>query len=647
MSEITVSCPSCTARLKLPDASLVGKRARCPRCSERFVVQPPASSDASTAARSAAAAFEESEELPVLPAAPMQGQAARWVPDDAPAAAPVPAPSAQPAPAPLMPVVPQIDLSVAPGAEDGGAGTSTVERFAGRRRRKGKSSATWVSLTVTGLLVLAVTTYFWLEQRGGRNDVAGNVPAKNPGWEQEKQQEADSNIAAEQLSPTDGKPVSLSHIPFTPHLICHLHPADLWSSNAQMSEFRALLGDVGLWLENFIQTRTRYTPQEISELTIAVNFGPRMTEPDLALVVRLDERQTIRDLERRFGGRMRPDLNSEAAVYEAADAAFLLVDEQTFVAASLTLAESLADYSGVAALASPDMEALIQQSDRDRHFSLIFDREIIDSHREDVFQETLLPAADRILFWFGGEVESVCWSMHLDPDCYMEFLMHNSSDSTPRKVQRNLLAQLDQLPEDILGMVRMMRPGTLGTRQMIGRFPAMVQALRMGTTAHVAPGMARLVTVLPQNAAANLAAASVLTWNQSLVTDFEAEMPVASGLGKEIPDKLEDRLRMKVLVIFNRTPLQEALGYIAESIGTELVLDGDGLKLAGFTQNMAQTLELGEVTALEGLDGIMQRYAKEGDPLVLVVDEQKKQLIVTVKSKAAADGLQVYDTASK
>jgi hypothetical protein len=30
-----------------------------------------------------------------------------------------------------------------------------------------------------------------------------------------------------------------------------------------------------------------------------------------------------------------------------------------------------------------------------------------------------------------------------------------------------------------------------------------------------------------------------------------------------------------------------------------------------------------------------------------VVDEEKKQLLVTVKSKAAADGLEIYDTTKK
>ena len=125
MSEITVSCPSCTARLKLPDASFVGKRARCPRCSERFVVELPAA----VPAAAPAPALEALEELPVLPAAPMQGQAARWVPDDAPAVVAAAAPVQPAVTAPAASALPQFDLAVAPVADEGDTSSSTVERL--------------------------------------------------------------------------------------------------------------------------------------------------------------------------------------------------------------------------------------------------------------------------------------------------------------------------------------------------------------------------------------------------------------------------------------------------------------------------------------------------------------------------------------
>lgn len=46
---ITISCPSCQAKLKIQDASAVGKRVRCPRCDTAIIVQDPADSLAETA----------------------------------------------------------------------------------------------------------------------------------------------------------------------------------------------------------------------------------------------------------------------------------------------------------------------------------------------------------------------------------------------------------------------------------------------------------------------------------------------------------------------------------------------------------------------------------------------------------------------
>ena len=104
---------------------------------------------------------------------------------------------------------------------------------------------------------------------------------------------------------------------------------------------------------------------------------------------------------------------------------------------------------------------------------------------------------------------------------------------------------------------------------------------------------------------------------------------------------------MKVLIDFRRTPLQEAFGYIGESIKTEVVIDGDALKGAGFTQNMPQTFDLGTVTAQAALHEIIKKYSQERDPLVLIVDEPGKKLILSTKVKSEADGLKPFDTAPK
>ena len=653
MPPINVPCPVCKTQLKLPNTSLVGKKARCPKCDNRFVITIPATLEVAPA-----------DDLPVLPLAPQSGRGARWVPDQLPAAG---GPSPQHAaafslgPENAAPTIPQAtpgfafpDLAsaatnptahAAPGASAPDVPPSSVLQRTRGRRRPTSPARRWATAAATAAAILLVSiSGFWIYRSSSSQPPQQQKIQVNKGYQQEKAQQVASNESASELSPTKGKPIPLDYIPFTPHILVHLHPSELWKKDAVMGEFMAMLGDFGVWLGQQIETRTRHTPQQIAELTVAINFSGKATPPDVAMVVRLDEEQTHQDLVKQFG-RMRPDPNVE--VYEAADYSFLVVDASTFVVAPLLMAEDLVEARRSEAIASQDMEPLLQQSDRTRHLTLIFDHEILDTHREEAFSPELQTAANNVLFWFNEQVESVSLSMHLDPHCYIETLLRQPSSSTPVKLQRSMQVKLDRLAEDIFSMVRQMEPTTVASHQIIGRFPAMIQAFNVGTTAHAGPGYARLVTLLPRNAAANLAVGTLLTWNQSLVTKFEDKSKLTKSDSSAVPDKVADRLKMKVIVDFRRTPLQEAFGYIGETIKTDVSIDGDALKGAGFTQNMPQTFDLGEISALEALDAILEKYAKERDPLVLIVDEKNKKLILSTKVKAEADGLTPYNTKTK
>lgn len=645
MPAISIPCPTCGAALKLPDTSLLGKKAKCPKCSQRFVLALPAEEEVPL----------QLAEVPVLPLAPRMGTSAKWVPDDLPVfpTAPQAAPavfdfsagasgsatgaenaSASPANAALANALPANALP---------ANAASAKAVPRKRRRGNKTGL--IAMSVLAVVVVAgVSVAFFVN----KNQVAQGkpAPAVNPAWEQKKVELAASNESAESLSPTSGKDIALDYIPFTPHLICHLHPADLWAGrDRETAEFQALLGNLGLWLKEEIIFRTRFQPEEIAELTFAVNFGPRMSKPDVAAVVRLKEPQTKSNFQKQFKGQRRADPNIE--IYESTELCFMLIDNQTFAVAPLAMSEDLALSRNDAALASPAMEPLLKESDRDRHVTMIFDLKLLDSHREDIFMIQMQQLADKFVLWLGSDVETVSWSMHLKPNFYMETLLHNASDSSVMKVQRHAQLQFSKLAEDMLAGVRKMKPKSIGEREIIGRFPAMLQALDVGTTAHIAPSCARLITILPAHASANLAAGALLTWNQSLLTNFNDDVKVSKSDGASVPDKIVDRLQMKVLIDFRRTPLQEAFGYIGESIKTEVTIDGDALKGAGFTQNMPQTFDLGSVTAQAALHEIILKYAKERDPLVLIVDEPGKKLLLSTKVKAEADGLKVFDTAPK
>ena len=649
MAGVSIACLSCGASLRLADASLIGKRVKCPKCGARFLLTIPQSVPA------------EPEEVPlelvdpVVPITrPMLGTSPRWVPD-----APVPV-------IPQAPVAPpnskssgltdpdlqnffisdtQPEITATSFAIPGFVPTpeatfgSVIDRVK-RRRNTSLNKSILASITVA-LIGTIVCSIWFLRQQG---DLAVPRPAIQPNiaYQESIAAQATSNDDVKALSPTSGKPIPVDYLPFTPQVMCHMHPAELWRKDRNTAEFQAVLSTLGIWLREQIRTRTRFEPEEISELTFAINFGPRMSAPDVAAVVRLTSAQTDQEFMQRFKGRIYADPKVE--LYEAPDFSYLKIDDRTFAVAPSSMSDSLAMSIKDPALISSDMALLVQQSDRERHLSLLFNVKIMDSHREDAFTTQMQTLADKFLFWFGEDVQTVSWSIHLEPNLYMETLLHQTQASTPAKLQRFAQLKLSQLPDEILKGVRMMRPSTAGSRAMIGRFPAMIKALEIGTTAHVDPVGVRLVTLLPQHASANLAAGALLTWNQALLTNFDDHSHLTKTDSSKIPDKVADRLKLKVLIDFRATPLQEALSYIGDSIKTEISIDGDALKAAGFTQNMPQTYDLGNVSALKAIDSIFQKYAGERDPMVLVVDHAGKKLLFSTVSKAKSDGLTTFET---
>lgn len=601
------------------------------------------------------AAVSKPVEPPIL-----TGTSARWIPDTPDVQSPAPLRATQVIPQ-IHPQAPRPHAEAAAAAAGGIVDTaapigsempvfvppadsqpvSVTQKLRSRRRKR--SPTTIVLMCVSGAVVAgSIIGAVLLSRHSADNSNAGNVkspPQVNQEWQDEKAELAAANEDASALSPTSGEPIPLNYIPFTPHLICHLRPADLWQRDRQMKEFEATLGQVGVWLKEQIRTLSRFEPEEIQELTIAINFGARTMAPDVAAVVRLKDPRTPSDLMKRFQGRIRTDL--EADVYESEALSFLMIDTQTFAVAPVTLSDSLAAAKKYPALASPDLDSLMKESDRSRHFTLMFDVNNIDIHREHIFIEPLHRIADLFVLWMGRDIQTVSWSLHLQQDLFMETLLHHSNDSSVLKVRRSIRSQLDELPDQILAATRFMKPSTVGTRQIIGRFPVMLKAVSTATTADIGPQYVRLTTVLPGKAAANLAAGTLLTWNESRVTDFSLTARPSTSTGS-IPDKVSERLKLPVLVDFRNFPLQEAMEYIGDVIKTEFVINGDALKGAGFTQVMPQTLNLGTISAEAAIGAILKKYAAERDPMVISVDEKTQIITLTTKSVAEQSGLVIY-----
>ena len=81
------------------------------------------------------------------------------------------------------------------------------------------------------------------------------------------------------------------------------------------------------------------------------------------------------------------------------------------------------------------------------------------------------------------------------------------------------------------------------------------------------------------------------------------------------------------------------MSFIAAEIGVTVEIDGDALMQQGFTRNMPQTHELGEVPAHQAINAILEQYESK---MVIVADEQNNAIRLTTRAAADEAGLPVF-----
>ena len=586
MAAVTTKCTQCNAKLRLRDPRLIGVEIRCPRCKSKFIT------------RQVEGLKTKSDSAEPFQKNPTENPNSGF-------------PNIQVTPA---------DQRV---------------RLRSGNRQKG----TW--RTIAALLCLfALIAGFLTWPFAFPNHQASPLPPAAHKAVRPKLNDASyvPEPTTDPASPTAGAAISMDFIPVVPQLLFHFRPAEIWASKETERELVATLGNLGIWLHDFILQTTRFEPTEIEELTIAINFGARTNTSDLAVVVRLvHEQRESQLILKRIRGTLIPNLDTE--VYESDNLAFTIIDSKTVAISSLEIASELADARTYAAVPQPEMESLLEQSDRSRHATLITDLQVFDAHKDLVLIEPLHRLAENTLLWVGIDCRLVSWSVHLQPHLYMQTTLIPTAELSTNQLERRIMDQLSSLPGRLQALAQAMPPATVGHRHLIGRFPAMMQAFAWGTQISRLNAGATFTTILPRKAAANLAAGATLTWNQS--TRTPSNKPAIALVDKSAESQSAVvRLQQSLLIDFRREPLQEVLAYIGRGIGLSTSIDGDALKLAGLTQNMQQTHDLGNVTAVAALDAILRQYK---GILVMVVDETKQTILLTTQSAAVAEKLTIFD----
>lgn len=669
MTSLRIPCPACGSELKLRDRTLLGRRGRCPNCRHAFVLEEPEPIDL---------------EIADTPTTPATHHTTRIIPPGPAQAATTsqakPAPSASDH-SPHAPVAPaEFFGQQLPAANPSSGGDAVFPAFAPvetgvvsslRARKKRRASAsTWL---VPVLLLLGLggvgggVYWFYGNELLGTAGRSGPSPAGTNSPQAGSTSTVDATSgsprtgmpgtkagvtapggiatpvgphpAAKPLPAIGGTPITLKYIPAGTRLIIHLHPARLWKEGSTGEELRFCLGEeLGKFLGDQLQKHCLRPPQDVESATLCFIPGLRGSPPGLAINARFVQPVKKSELLDQLGEVT--TAFGDPVFLKRGRASLLHPDLRGIASAPDDLAQELVQaVSPLPAAAS--LEELLALTDDARELTVVAETSWLRVDREMLFPKSALPAVDRCLDGLGDDAEAFLWTLNqTEAASQFELIVRNKNSVRPKQLEATLTQRFTELPHSLVTLALAMNPRQQGRRQIIGRFPAMMQVYSMATQTAVGPRYVRFATELPERAAPNLLIGTLLTWDESTRTDFSKSSPRSTPGGKDtaLPATIAERLKIKVLVEFERTPLFEAFDYLGNEIKVPVEIDGDALKIAAYTKNMPQFLKGENMPVGDAIAAILKKYEK----MCVVLDEQRKVIIVTSYAAAEAKRLTPY-----
>lgn len=621
---LAVPCPNCSKKLKLPSKEALGKVAKCPACGQRFQLSLPKKQPASP---------QRKQRVPVgidaryVPEEPAQQRQSRAVAAAAPAEDAFHFSPPDETPDFTPPDFSPSDESSA-GSETGSSETSDdpIAAFKAKRAAKRKKMTT---VGVTAAVLFAIV--------GGAVVMSLPITPRQPS--QPAPVAAAPQIKRPSLqieSPTRGEAIPTNLMPAGVGLIVHLRPAEIWTAGRGSAIVGALPPSLKPWAERAIADLALRTPDQIAELTIGFVFGARGVPPRTAVVVRTVESKPLGDFLQEFPGEI--ERFDDMRLVKTGDKAIFIKDENTFAVAPVELGDDLPDaIDGVNPYLSGSISQIVEQTDRDRLFSVVVGVDDFDIHGPSLLSESMIELANTVIETTDNPY-AFAWSVHPGENLYNEFLVQPRTGTNPVAAEQKLLASFEKVPQTLVNKLKLRNPLQPTVRELVGRYPAMLEAARLSTdiVADTRNGVVDVRTLLPSIAGPNIALGSVLTYNVMAMappTQAVVSQPVkpVETDNRTVAEKLETQVEGQ----FTRMPLQEALGYLADEAKIELEIDGDALKSAGYTKNMAQTFDMGQVTVKEALKQISAQYEK----MAVAIDTDASKLVVLTKEYAEKRGL--------
>ncbi len=627
MSEflIRIPCPACGKELKLRDASFLGKRGQCPKCEHSFVLQ--------------VAAIGVVDDIP----APTTPDPFDFLANPKPKSNfpdfLQPAPTHN-SPTPSGPASPSFIPGSAPFVEI--AGEPVAQASIAQTQKKKLRQGRWSTIAALALFLgftAGVGAYLYNYQQQQNTIAAQSIPAVASPKEIAPSDAISAEYKHAFASPTTGQPLSMKYLPAGGRILVAIRPAELWKAESLGEEVRYCLGPLGEHLATQVKALTMRDPTQIEEILISLIPGERGQFPELACVYRLVTPARRTDLYDEFSVTLSKEYGEGLYVNQKLGRVYAIGDDlRTIAYCPVSMASEL-----VSSITQPlpvvsNLESLLKQTDQSRHFTLLVDKSVLEIDGETLVPSTVFPWVMGLLDWVGEGIESALWSLHLADDrVYSEVLLRTRAGAPTQRIEDLLRERLTKTPLNTLETLRQMTPQHQGRRQLIGRLPAMLEGVRLASQLCSSDRAVRILTALPERAAPNLAIASVLAWDESTRTRFESAKPgdMATAANGPTSGSLLEKLQTKLDVDFRRTPLQEAIQFVADESKAKFDIDGDALKFSGLTKNMPVQYAKEQITAAEALAAIFKIDSK----LCVVAVEKKQMFLVTTTVSAEQKNL--------
>ncbi|HJT36608.1 MAG TPA: hypothetical protein VJ783_31585, partial [Pirellulales bacterium] len=541
--------------------------------------------------------------------------------------------------------------------------------LAARRKKRGKTSATFGALALGAVLVFGTAFFLWWSDQpvdqgasaangAGATSLGDNNKVESSPTPKIENTEPAGVAAAEQnsegirsidatiwQSPTHGEPLDLAYLAPGCQMIVALRPAEL----IDQPEWEKLvdprtLGALSRWLTADLPKTTGKTLDQLESVTVGLlDASPK--EPRLALVARASEPFVGDELLTAWGDAKAEQVEGQT-IYVAGDRGFFVPDggegKILVIAPPGDLRETVKQGDQPPPLRR-ELELLAESSDANRQLTLLVAPNFLFSGGKSLLAERLLDPlggfleiqdSDQKLELPKGLMFSASFG---EGNLFLELRIHDSFAAGSAVVAREYRHRIARLPKQVSGYVRDLQLSAY-SKPVLWDYRDQLEVVDRYTRLGFEGKQIVLRAYLPEIAAHNLALGARLAL---LENPGGPGSPTHAATQTAKAETIADKLKKTFTLSVPNNPLDMTIEQLGNDLGIEIIIVGPDLQQEGITKNQRLSFDERDKPVSEILQKIMLQANKEGKLVYVIKPKEgtdKEVLYITTRAAAAKRG---------